>query len=598
MLVAAWIGVVDCATGSQGEQVGSQSRSAPLRLTRRVTVDEAIALLRPAGSAELFAEKELRDIPLTLELGTSPASGRVLDSLARLLQAKWTRPEPNGSRRVLQRSEGTLALIKARTKQLMALEARVRKEQADRLPGALKQLRGVVADGEQDRDSSRQVFAMVESLTASEWGQVFANTRFVRPTRGDVFLQSLTPQPGIAFELCDLTGPRAQLFGSYVDRLFGRDRSAVSHGGVGVVSINGEVIGMIGSTGLAWGSPLAVVKLPAGPALEEYKRLHAAAYFDPDGPRFAPELPDSLTRRKPFQVGDDWKSLSLPDVVDRLGRHLGLTVLSDNYSLLPSARLTIPPGPIPPAALFAAINRRFGCWFAVDEGVLLLRRPDWPEMEPREPPPWVISRCLEQKRRDYFSTIEPDWLASLSTRLTRLQFHALLCQRDPEDESLNLQREGEAGLRHYEVLRFIEALGPTFRRRLLSVGLDRRQLNAAPGSALYDWFAQRFPGLVRGNEQLLGIRAFPGTQRVGRDRRYLDLRIVTSRREMLLGTSILWPLDPRKMVRLPPPPAPRHRSGEQAGTHHRTADLLARPDRPSVAPVCCVGRSRGGSESG
>jgi hypothetical protein len=268
-----------------------------------------------------------------------------------------------------------------------------------------------------------------------------------------------------------------------------------------------------------WGQQ-ALAYAIEGPALKELQKESAEALFLPGEPAFAASIPDALAPRSRERVNPRWNRLDYAQACAALSRLLRVPVVADYYTFSSSANLNLAGSGITISQVFTAFHRAFDCHFAWRQGMLLVRRGDWPRLDRREISEKILMQCLAWKRRGSgFASFQTRELSFLAATLRREQLPCLNSFSSREDKDLTLNLEARIIHNEYEVLRLVGSLNRSVQDRILSQGLNWTDVYRSAPVPYLELFRKRTPWLLNNPEVSAGIirlaAASPGSYQAG-----------------------------------------------------------------------------------
>jgi hypothetical protein len=258
---------------------------------------------------------------------------------------------------------------------------------------------------------------------------------------------------------------------------------------------NGSQLIMRLFDGTTWNDAPLVVAME-GPSLDKLMTASQDPLFIEEGPDFTKGAPAFFRKSAKFDL--DWKSLDYAQAAVALGNLLGVPIISDYYTLSPRAKLTISAKRIPASEILISMNKAFGCYFAWREGMILVRRGDWPELDKREIPESILTKAVDKKNQaGVWSTLDTRSLAWLAASISPTQIPCLGSFVSRENPKLNLATEAMVIGSEYEPLRLLGSLNRNSQDQLLSGnGLMSRSAYQSSPSSYLSLMRNRFPWLL------------------------------------------------------------------------------------------------------
>lgn len=469
---------------------------------------------RDPRKLRLSRELKYQKVSLILPQELKPAE--LLPAIAALLQSRWTTDrERNVS--TLERDPAVVKLLREHREVEEELRARAVTEQKARMRDAYAYARRKIEEPEEELEpghlgrrgvvpQSEPLLRFMETLSSSDWSRILNNVQFVR--RQQPGATSITPyEPIVAWPFSSLSSKQQELVRSYI-RSISDNPADYPRMAVFIANRGGQEL-VMGIYDRYWGEAL-ILMTPKGPALRELEAHVLAPVFSPKGPRFSKDLPSELKLRANDPIEVDWRELDYAGACQSLSQELKIPVLADYYTLRSYTHLSRK-GRLTVKELFALLHRQFGCWFAWKDGLLLIRRPDWPQLDEREIPEPTLENCvLVRRQQGINATLGLSFLMQLASRISEPQITCLGAFSDRTDRTVEFSMEANLLRKEFPLLRLLAALSTSQRGRFFTTGIPLPEAYRADPRSYLQLVRTRAPWLLNGTAGAQGlIRCVP-----------------------------------------------------------------------------------------
>jgi len=494
----------------------------------------------------------LAEQKVTLALPEETSRAALLECMADLLQCEWIQQKATPGSVVLTRTAAAAAAVRRREQDRRELGDRVRAEQRRLMLDAFRRTRRALNDpvseilpGHWGRrgvaPGSEALVPFLDELSPAQWDQLLRDYDF---------------EPGVPLGLGARHAFDPILLWSWRDlaeaqqarlrrHLTGTESADVEKVCVYLANRGGVELTMGVFTDRWTEQPL--VYAVEGPGVRLLRGLDQTPVLPGDA-AFSAGLPAGLARRAQEIVRWPAGELDYAEACLNLSRTLRAAVVADYYTLETRLR---PAGPVRLEEVFTTLHRAFGCRFAWDRGILMIRRGDWPDMDRREISEPILEVCVAQKKPSRgWRTLETRTLAWLAARLTEPQ---LACLREYAwMDDRNIQFAGEARILREDqaLLSLIGALGASRERQFFREGVPWAVLRSIAPRPFHDVIRRRAPWIpsARGVEAgVLRMEPHPGGTLVGTvdgvqpARAVFEYRQAGRTRRRLQETWVPWP---------------------------------------------------------
>jgi hypothetical protein len=466
--------------------------------------DRPLAVVLPdprlSGPDRLRPDASLGEQKVTIALPVEAPRPDVLANLAELLQCHWTYRADKPGEWVLKRHPEALKALRARAEARAKLEQRAREEQKLLLLQAFRQARKAVDEPPEEifpghvgrrgvPPGSEALIPFLDDLSHDEWNRLAAEeTMDVAGAAGTGTFAAYDPI--LIWPFQRLTRAQQQSIRSALDGGRGIDYSTVV---VSLANRGGARLTM-GIFAGDWIEPPLVIPIE-GPSLRKLRQEDREPLFLPDGPTFTSEMPEELAGRASQRVAVETAELDYAQACAALAEAIRAPVLADYYTLPRRMRRSGAPPTV--ADFFRAMEAEFNCSFAWRRGMLLVRRGDWPLLDPREIPESVLERCLERKRPGRgWTTLDPTTLGWVAARIQPGQIDCLQHFSWREDRNVQFAPEAFILRREYDLLRLLGFLEGPRQARLFRSGVGWGELYRAAPAPYVRCIRNRAPWLL------------------------------------------------------------------------------------------------------
>ncbi|MBM3460444.1 MAG: hypothetical protein FJX77_18145, partial [Armatimonadetes bacterium] len=394
----------------------------------------------------------LRDQKLTLAFSAPPPPAAARRALAALLQAEWIRTTADGEHLRLTRKKEVLEELARRRDSRGRLEEMARQEQAALMASqfelACRSAKEPAREGPEGGfgkpgvvPDTEPILELLETFPAAWRQRLFRAAQFPRRPSPGLHLAP-QPEPALAFPFSRLNPRQQNLIREYLRLRFEGKKDGTDYSRLSVSFANDGGRRIVMGFHCGYHGEALVLIARRGTAERNLAQEAQEPLFSPSGPTFSPAAPRELGALLQRRFRVDWSALDYGEAVQGLSASLGLPVFADYYSLRErvSARAVSLTG----AELLKLLHLRFRCWFAWTDGILLVRRPDWPDLDQREiPAEWEArwrSRRLDTTRRAPGQADLP-LAAEIAGRLRDPQLECLMAGKEPAKEAGLLNAE-------------------------------------------------------------------------------------------------------------------------------------------------------------